>query len=155
MVLAKDLIGVHDEPEQAIRIGDVGPAQIHAACVSTASGATLVGGPTGYTLLEINPTNAGVNSVIFMGTTEIDREYSIYNINSTVSVSSSSTPAFTLNVYPATGGNFQGLGANVSFTIGLNKSATVTRLGPMPGASTSTLTIGTIASDRWIYVLSA
>lgn len=158
MPLAKDLIGVHDEPEQAIRIGDTGPAVVLTANVSTQTGATPIGGPTGYTLIECNPTNVGVNSVIFMGTTELDREYTVYNINSTASVSTTSVSAFIMNVYPPVGGSFNGLTVNTPFQIGINKVAYVSRLGPMPpviSGSTGSLGVGTIAADRWIYVLSA
>lgn len=144
MALAKDLIGVHDEAEQAIRYGDTGPAVVIAASVST-QGSGMVGGPTGTTLMEINPSVNAVSSVTFLTSTELDREYTIENVSGTNA----------MNVYPAVGGNFQGLGANVSFSIGANKVASVTRLGQIPPVSTSTLTMGTIASDRWIYVLSA
>lgn len=146
MPLAVDLISTGEEPEEALRIGDGPPRLLATATVSTQSGGTLVGGPTGATILEINASTTGSNTITFMGTTELDREFTIYNVATVASTSVVS--AAIINVFPPVGGSFNGLTANTSFQIGINKNATVTRIGPIPNPG------GSIASDRWIYMLS-
>lgn len=137
MPLAKDLIAIGEEGEEALRVGDTGPQYITNLGGSTQALATVIGGPTGATLLEINPTTNAVSSVVFSSLTEQDKEYQLDNGSGNA-----------MNVFPPVGGNFQGLGNNLSFSLPANKVAFVTRLGPIPPVT------GSIASDRWIYLLS-
>jgi|SRR5215831_1374210 len=137
MPLATDLITIGEEPEEALRVGDTGPRYITNLGGSTQSLATIIGGPTGATLLECNPTTNAVSSVVFASTTENFKEYQLDNGSGNA-----------MNVFPPVGGNFQGLGNNLSFSLAANKVAFVTRLGQIPPITAS------IASDRWIYLLS-
>src|SRR5215468_4097751 len=141
MPLAKDLTGVHDMPEQAIRIGDTGPQYLTGMGGSTQALATVIGGPTGSTLLECNPTSSSVSSVIFSSLTEQAKEYQLDNGSGNA-----------MNVFPPTGGSFNGLTTNTSFSIPANKVAYVTRLGPIPPITTGSVSMGSVASDRWIFV---
>jgi hypothetical protein len=137
MGLARDLISIGEDVEEALRFGDSGPQYLTNFGGSTQALATVIGGPTGATLLELNPTSASVSSVIFSAVTELDREYSLDNGS-----------GLAMNVFPPVGGNFQGLGANLSFSLPANKVAFITRIGPIPPVT------GSIASDRWVYLLS-
>lgn len=138
--LAKDLLGIGEEAEQGLRVGDTGPLMIKGFAGTTQTTATLVGGPTGATLLELNPVS-GSSFVAFLASTEIDREFSVYNVAST---------ANTVTIFTPSGSSFQSsAGSIISFVLAANKSATVSRIGQMPPVTAS------IAADRWIYTLSA
>ncbi len=139
MALAQDLTGIGVSAEEAIRVGDTGPTYLTGLGGSAISIATKIGGPTGPTLIEINVSTASVGSVVFNTLTEIDRPYTIVN--------SSANPG---NVFPPTStASFNGLTAGNSFSLPANKVAYISRLGPIPFVS------GSIASDRWIYSVSA
>lgn len=137
MPLAKDLLSVGEEAEEGLRVGDTGPQYLTNLGGSTQALATVIGGTTGATLLEINPTTNAVSSVIFSSTTEQDKEFQLDNGSGNA-----------MNVFPPVGGSFNGLTANLSFSLPANKVAFVTRIGPIPPVT------GSIASDRWIYLLS-
>ncbi len=138
MPLAQDIVAIGEPAEEALRVADSGPLTLSGLGGSTQTLATKVGGPTGATLLECNPTTNAVSSIVFLSTTELDREYTIENVSG----------SNAMNIFPPVGGNFNGLGNNTSFSLPANKVAYVCRFGPMPPPT------GSVASDRWIYSLS-
>lgn len=142
MALSKDLMGIGVAAEEAIRVGDTGPKYLATLGPSTQSTATTIGGPNAETILELNPGSVGgsVNSVTFLSTTELDRTYTLINSNGTNAA----------NVFPAAStSSFNGLSNGASFSIPANKVAYVARMGGVPPITAS------IASDRWIYTVSA
>lgn len=123
MTLAKDLIGVGQPAEQAIREGFT---TIFIQSVAT------IGGPTGANLIEAG----SASSYTFLNTTEPGKQYFLMATGT------------TLTVYvPTSAGSgntslFQDAVSSFSLTSG--KSAAVIRLGINGTVNTTT--------DRWMYV---
>jgi hypothetical protein len=134
MARAIELMGIGMAAEEAIREGDLGPAYVSTSISGTQSTATVIGGPNGATILEL-AASAGA-AFTFHPQTEIDRTYTIY------------APGTTMTIFtPSAVSLFQT--SATSFTIGSGKTAFVFRVGPIPFPT------GSVATDRWLYQLSA
>jgi hypothetical protein len=125
-------MGSGQPAEEAIRDGDT------IGYASVASTGQNIGGPNGATILEV--VASGGANLTFLATTEVGRYYTIYNPGTAFSV-----------IVPASAGTATSLfqtGAS-SFSLTSTKTAVVVRLGKIPPVT------GSVASDRWIYWLSA
>lgn len=136
MARAIELMGIGVNAEEANRNGDIGPQYYSTSTGSLQSTATIIGGPNGGTILELN---ASANAAFtFNANTEIDRTYTLY------------APGTTMTVFTPTTGTWQtgSTSTSSSFTIASGKSAYAFRVGPIPFPT------GSIAADRWIFTLS-
>lgn len=136
MARAIELMGIGVPTEQALRDGDLGPQYIASATGtgSAQSTATLIGGPNGATILEL-AASAGA-AFTFMNNTEVDRQYTLY------------APGTTMTIYTPLSTSLWQTSAT-SFTIASGKTAIAFRVGPIPFPT------GSVATDRWLYTLSA
>lgn len=130
MPLAVDLIGSGMPVEQAIREGDT-------TLYVVASTGTTIGGPNGATIIECAASGGG--KLTFLATTELDRQYTIYNPGTALSI--------IVPVSAGTGITSLFQTGSSSFSLTSTKTATVTRIGIIGTVNTTT--------DRWIYTLSA
>jgi len=134
MARAIELMGVGMAAEEAIREGDLGPYYASVSTGSAQSTATIIGGPNGATILELA---ASANAAFtFSNTTEVDRQYTLY------------APGTTMTIYTPVSTSFWQTSAT-SFTIGSGKVAFAFRVGPIPFPT------GSVATDRWLYTISA
>ena len=123
--------------ELANQVGAVGPQYLTTSASSVQSTATIIGGPNGANILELNCSTSA--AVTFSATTPIGEEYFLYNTGT----------AITIFLPTSTSPSFQTGSATTSLSLVSGKSAIIFRAGPVPYPT------GSVVADRWIYTLTA